>query len=127
MAKPIRKPQRKNEQKNRSLTVEPLPLGRQNYLILGAGILVIVAGYLAMLEGSVEGFLPLVLSPILLVTGYCVVIPLGIMYRKPAPKLTGRRIWMPASTPKLPGPAPNWKRNTSKFCGLALSSRPFSY
>ena len=86
MAKPIRKPLRKNEQKNRSLTVEPLPLGRQNYLILGAGILVIVAGYLAMLEGSVEGFLPLVLSPILLVTGYCVVIPLGIMYRKSAPK-----------------------------------------
>jgi hypothetical protein len=47
---------------------------------------VIVAGYLAMLEGSVEGFLPLVLSPILLVTGYCVVIPIGIMYRKSSSK-----------------------------------------
>ncbi|HEX7572826.1 MAG TPA: hypothetical protein VF514_07010 [Bacteroidota bacterium] len=82
MAKPIRKPVRKNEQKHRSLVNEPLPLGRENYIILGAGILVIVAGYLAMLEGSVEGFLPLVLSPILLVTGYCVVIPIGIMYRK---------------------------------------------
>ena len=82
MAKPIRKPIRKADQKHRSLTSEPLPLGRENYMILGAGILVIVAGYIAMLEGSVEGFLPLVLSPILLVTGYCVVIPLGIMYRK---------------------------------------------
>ncbi len=86
MAKPIRKQARKSEQKHRSLISEPLPLGRENYFILGAGILVIVAGYLAMLEGSVEGFLPLVLSPILLVTGYCVVIPIGIMYRKPAPK-----------------------------------------
>ena len=86
MAKPIRKSIRKSDQKHRSLVNEPLPLGRDNYLILGAGILVIVAGYLAMLEGSVEGFLPLVLSPILLVTGYCVVIPIGIMYRKSAPK-----------------------------------------
>ena len=86
MAKPIRKPIRKNDQKHRSLTSDPLPLGRENYMILGAGILVIVAGYLAMLEGSVEGFLPLVLSPILLVAGYCVVIPIGIMYRKSAPK-----------------------------------------
>jgi hypothetical protein len=82
VAKPIRKPVRKNEQKHRSLVNEPLPLGRENYIILGVGILVIVAGYLAMLEGSVEGFLPLVLSPLLLVTGYCVVIPIGIMYRK---------------------------------------------
>lgn len=88
MAKPIRKPVRKTDQKHRSLTNESLPLGRENYMILGAGILVIVAGYIAMLEGSVEGFLPLVLSPILLVTGYCVVIPVGIMYRKPAPRET---------------------------------------
>ncbi len=87
MAKPIRKQVRKTDQKHRSLSSEPLPLGRENYMILGAGILVIVAGYIAMLEGSVEGFLPLVLSPILLVTGYCVVIPLGIMYRKPAPRV----------------------------------------
>ncbi len=82
MAKPIRK----KEQKHRSLISEPLPLGRENYMILGAGILVIVAGYIAMLEGSVEGFLPLVLSPLLLVAGYCVIIPIGIMYRKSAPK-----------------------------------------
>ena len=88
MAKPIRR----KEQKHRTLVNEPLPLGRENFMILGAGILVIVAGYIAMLEGSVEGFLPLVLSPILLVTGYCVVIPIGIMYRKSAPKETAPAI-----------------------------------
>jgi hypothetical protein len=59
-----------------------LPLGRENFLILGLGLVVIVAGYLAMLEGSVEGFLPLVAAPILLVLGYCLIIPLGILYRK---------------------------------------------
>ena len=82
MAKPIRK----KETKHRSIVSEPLPLGRENYIILGAGILVIVAGYLAMLEGSVEGILPLVVSPILLVIGYCVVIPIGILYKKAGTK-----------------------------------------
>jgi hypothetical protein len=35
-----------------------------------------------MLEGSVEGVLPTVVAPILLVLGYCVIIPIGILYRK---------------------------------------------
>jgi hypothetical protein len=60
---------------------ENLPLGKRNFMIIGLGILVIAAGYLAMSEGSVEGFLPITLAPILLVIGYCVVIPLGILYR----------------------------------------------
>ena len=62
-----------------------IPLSRQNYAIMGIGVAVIVAGYLAMLQGSVEGFMPLVVSPILLVVGYCVIVPLGILYRKRAP------------------------------------------
>ena len=47
-----------------------------------AGLVLIVAGYLALSGDKVEGFLPLTLAPILLVLGYCVVIPVGIMYRK---------------------------------------------
>ncbi len=79
MAKPIR---RKDLQRRRIGKDEILPLGKENFRIIGIGLLVIVVGYLAMLEGSVEGFLPLVLAPILLVAGYCVIVPLGIMYRK---------------------------------------------
>ena len=79
MAKPIRK---KESPRRRITREEHLPLGRENFIILGIGVAVIIAGYLAMIEGSVEGFLPLVLAPILLVAGYCVIIPLGIMYRK---------------------------------------------
>ncbi len=76
MAKPIKAKVRK------SIRETSLPLIRQNFIILGIGLLVIIAGYAAMLEGSVEGFLPLVVSPILLVVGYCVIIPFGILYRK---------------------------------------------
>lgn len=61
---------------------EVFPFGRENYLILLAGLVVIVLGYLALSEKTVEGFLPLTAAPILLVLGYCVIIPVGIMYRK---------------------------------------------
>ncbi len=79
MAKPIRK---KEIQRRRVAREQSLPLGKDNFRIIGVGLLVILAGYLAMLTGSVEGFLPLVVSPILLVVGYCVIVPAGIIYRK---------------------------------------------
>ena len=50
----------------RSLADDHLPFTKQNFIILGAGLLTIALGYVAMLEGSVEGFLPLVAAPILL-------------------------------------------------------------
>lgn len=61
---------------------EILPLERENYIILGIGLLVIILGYIALSGNQVEGFSQLTLAPILLVLGYCVIIPVGIMYRK---------------------------------------------
>ncbi len=81
MAKPIRK----KDPKRKIVRNDQLPLTADNFKIIGGGLVLIVAGYLAMIEGSVEGFLPLVLAPILLVLGYCVVIPVGILYRKRTP------------------------------------------
>ena len=66
----------------KSLYDDRLPLAKENFYIIGAGILTIIVGYIALAEGSVEGFLPLVAAPIILVIGYCVLIPLGILYRK---------------------------------------------
>ena len=78
MAKPVRR----HESRHRSIQGGQLPFNRDNFRIIFFGLLVIVGGYVAMLEGSVEGFLPLVLAPILLVIGYCVIVPIGILYRK---------------------------------------------
>lgn len=58
------------------------PLEKENYIILGVGILTIILGYVALSGDQVEGFMPLTVAPILLVLGYCVIVPLGIMYRK---------------------------------------------
>ncbi len=58
------------------------PFEKENYRIIGVGILFIIAGYIAMSGNVVEGFSQLTLSPILLLIGYCVIIPIGILYRK---------------------------------------------
>jgi hypothetical protein len=63
---------------------EGLPFGKVNYQIMGVGILLIALGYVALAQKPWDGFLPLVVSPVLLVIGYCVVIPVGILYRKKA-------------------------------------------
>lgn len=58
------------------------PLNKENFVIIAAGIVLIVIGYILMAENSVNGFLPTVISPILLFLGYCVAIPYGIL-KKP--------------------------------------------
>lgn len=61
---------------------EIFPFEKQNYILIGLGLVSIVAGYIALLEKTVEGFLPLYVAPILLVLGYCILIPLGIVYTR---------------------------------------------
>ena len=58
-----------------------IALTNKNYSIIGLGILVIIIGYVLMSANSVDGFLPTVIAPILLVAGYCVIIPFGILYK----------------------------------------------
>ena len=58
-----------------------ISLTSKNYIIIGLGILLIIIGYILMGISSVDGFVPTVLSPILLVAGYCVAIPFGILYK----------------------------------------------
>ncbi len=64
---------------------EALPFERINYIIFGIGLLFIVVGYIALSGNSVDGFVPLTIAPLLLVIGYCVIIPVAIMYRKKTP------------------------------------------
>jgi hypothetical protein len=59
------------------LALEPV-----NYYILLAGVAVILLGYGALSMNPWDGFMPLTVAPILLVLGYCVIVPVGIVYRK---------------------------------------------
>lgn len=50
-----------------------IPFGRKNYILFIAAAIVILAGYIALSRGSIT------LAPILLLTGYLVLIPWGIL------------------------------------------------
>ena len=50
-----------------------IAFGRKNYVILAAAAAVILTGYVALSQGSIT------LAPILLLTGYLVLIPWGIL------------------------------------------------
>lgn len=50
-----------------------LPFTRKNYVLFAIGIFVIIVGYITLGYGSVT------LAPILLVLGYCVIIPIAII------------------------------------------------
>ncbi len=53
-----------------------------NYWLFFIGITFILLGYLLMYTGTVNSFQSLTLSPVLLVIGYCVIIPISIFYKK---------------------------------------------
>jgi hypothetical protein len=62
--------------------VATLPFNKSNYQILGGGLLCIVLGYIALAQEPWNGTMPLVVAPILLVLGYCIMIPIGILFRR---------------------------------------------
>ncbi len=61
-----------------------LPFTRKNWYLAIAGLAVIVLGYVFLRIPPAEGFLSLTLAPVLLVVGYCVLIPLAILIRDPS-------------------------------------------
>ena len=56
-----------------------MPLVTWSFACYAAGLL--LAGYVALSQEPWDGVMPLVVAPILLVLGYLVVIPVGILYR----------------------------------------------
>lgn len=55
------------------------PFEKENFMIIGIGVAVLIVGYFLMSQNSVDGFVPTIIAPILLVLGYCVIIPYGIL------------------------------------------------
>jgi hypothetical protein len=55
---------------------------RTNLLIILAGIVTIIIGYLVMQAGDDISPLSVTYAPIILVIGYCVIVPIGIFWRK---------------------------------------------
>lgn len=58
-----------------------LPFTKKNYLLFFIGLVVIFIGYIALSRPPASNFWSLTVAPILLVIGYCVIIPIAIMLK----------------------------------------------
>ena len=70
---PRRRPRRGAAARSSEAQGVDIPFTRKNYVIFGVAALVILAGYIALSRGSIT------LAPILLLLGYLVLIPWGIL------------------------------------------------
>jgi pilus assembly protein TadC len=59
-----------------------LPFTKENYFLLVVGVFIIALGYILMELGGAYDSLSLVIAPIILVIGYCIIIPFAIFYKK---------------------------------------------
>lgn len=74
------------------------PLNKTNFIILGCGLLAIILGFVfmatgignepALPDGNWNNPLAVTFGPLLLVIGYCIIIPLGILKSFSKPKQT---------------------------------------
>jgi uncharacterized membrane protein HdeD (DUF308 family) len=55
---------------------------RKNWVIFGIGVLTILLGFLALRIPPADGFLSLTLAPLLLVSGYCIIVPWAILHHQ---------------------------------------------
>ncbi|MEO0102143.1 MAG: hypothetical protein ABIK81_00365 [candidate division WOR-3 bacterium] len=66
---------KKEEKKRESRRLPNISFKKKNYLLLLLAIIVIIAGFVFLGRGSIT------LAPILLVIGYCVLVPLAILLK----------------------------------------------
>ena len=55
--------------------------GKINYQLFGIGLVVIAIGYIIMATGETESYQSVKLAPLILIIGYCVLIPAAILIK----------------------------------------------
>jgi dipeptide/tripeptide permease len=66
---------------NKSKLFTSWSFGKVNYMLFGIGIITIILGYILMTTGETTSFQSVKLSPIVLVIGYCIIIPASILVK----------------------------------------------
>ena len=55
---------------------------KTNYQFFSIGLIIIIFGYIIMATGETDSYQSTKIAPLILMLGYCVVIPLSILYKK---------------------------------------------
>lgn len=64
---------------SRSPGETPTPFGRRNQALVALTSVAILSGYVLLATPPADGFLSLTLAPLVLVFGYCVLVPVAIL------------------------------------------------
>jgi len=91
------KPKTKPNPKAKVAEKKGLPFGKRNYIWFGIAIFTIIVGYVFLGSGDIT------IAPILLVLGYCVLVPIAILLppeKKVKASAAGEVIEPPASGPQ---------------------------
>jgi len=82
LMKEVKAKQIRQRVRKESFAKQGLPFSSINYWLFAVGLGVIISGYVALAQPPAEGFMSLTVAPVLLVIGYCVIIPAAILYKK---------------------------------------------
>ena len=70
------------KEKYNSEDVNDWTFTRVNYILFSIGVLLVFFGYLLMYTGEVTSYQSVRVAPFFLVIGYCVIIPVSLLYKK---------------------------------------------
>ena len=68
------------DQNNKSL-FHSWSFGKINYQLFGIGLFTIILGYIVMATGETESIQSVKIAPLILIVGYCVLIPAAILVK----------------------------------------------
>ncbi len=72
---------KKRDRSRRNVQAQ-LPFDKMNYGLVGLSLAIILVGYIFLTIGPWDSFSSLTVAPILLVIGYCITLPIAILYKK---------------------------------------------
>ena len=70
------------KEKYNSEDVNDWTFTRVNYILFSVGVLLVFFGYLLMYTGGVTSYQAITVAPFFLVVGYCIFIPVSLLYKK---------------------------------------------
>ena len=70
------------KEKYNSEDVNDWTFTKVNYILFLIGVLLVFFGYLLMHTGEVTSYQAIKIAPLFLVIGYCVFIPVSLLYKK---------------------------------------------
>ncbi len=68
----MEKAKKKKKVSRKFKTKNPFPFEKRNYQLFGIGIILLIVGYLFMMQGPADSFWSRTLSPFILVISYCI-------------------------------------------------------